>query len=149
MLPTKEAQSSWIFPLFWQKALFPVFVTFHLSLNRQPTMLSCSLCLSWSAAPELSQWIYKKGPESSSSCGRMPSSIHSHGAFSKGAIQGTSSFVWIDLNDVHGVDKINKTPDNIMQYENKPKAPVYSVRGACRSVNCYGNHLLPWPAVQR
>lgn len=73
------------FPCFG-KYLFPVFVSFHLFLQRQPTILSFSLRLSWSAAPKCFHNAFtRKALKSSSSCGRMPSLIHSYCAFREGS----------------------------------------------------------------
>ena len=93
-LPTKQAHFSWIFPLF------PVFVTFHLSLNRQPTLrLFCPGQL----PPSFHNGFTRKAPKAAAAvvagC-RVSYTLRAPPA--KGgcsALQGISRFVWIDLND--------------------------------------------------
>lgn len=87
------------FPLLLAKTLFFLSLYFSVFLsNSSRTILS--FFLARSDSPKLSQWIYEKGPESSSSRGRMPSSIHSHCHFSKGdcsMLQGENILVWTEL----------------------------------------------------
>lgn len=99
LLQTTQEQSSRIFPLLLANTLFFLSLYFSVLLsNSSRTILS--FFLARSDSPKLSQWIYEKGPESSSSRGRMPSSIHSHCHFSKGdcgMLQGENILVWTEL----------------------------------------------------
>lgn len=99
LLQTTQEQSSRIFPLLLANTLFFLSLYFSVLLsNSSRTILS--FFLARSDSPKLSQWIYEKGPESSSSRGRMPSSIHSHCHFSKGdcsMLQGKNILVWTEL----------------------------------------------------
>lgn len=80
-LPTEWAQPCGFFPPSWKMAFsclcifpsFPQTAADHTLVFTLPVLVS---------APKLSQWIYEKGPESSSFCGRMPGPIHSQCALS-------------------------------------------------------------------
>lgn len=68
LLQTTQEQSSRIFPLLLANTLFFLSLYFSVFLsNSSRTILS--FFLARSDSPKLSQWIYEKGPESSSSRG--------------------------------------------------------------------------------
>lgn len=140
VFPKKQGLSSWIFPLFWRLA-FSCLCIFPSVFKMQLSMLSLLLHLPWLAPPKLSQQIYKKVLESRSSCGRMLHPIHTLLEFSTGScsvLQGMSSLVGMDQNDVQGFGTIDETPVDIIPAQAfairlKLQVSVCKCTGACHA----------------